>query len=240
MSESKDYSTDELLKLLEDLQSQNEAQRTQLESYEKLLSKAKAELSAERSAQERAQAKLIDTMRTQEQTLTELNASNNSLRRENEKLLKLSESERRLLSENEKLKTELMSCKRHLANQSAALDKVKASTQQAADKYIEAAKAFERLPAAADVDTLSKAVRRSTSIIRQGYIYTYIHWGIALLFVALVAVTGGYIYWTREDVADTKAAVTRGLYNKEGWGVLQGTQSDDAHQKYLQQKQNLK
>jgi len=58
--------------------------------------------------------------------------------------------------------------------------------------------------------------------------------------VALVAVTGGYIYWTREDVADTKAAVTRGLYDKEGWGVLQGTQSDDAHQKYLQQKQNLK
>lgn len=58
--------------------------------------------------------------------------------------------------------------------------------------------------------------------------------------MALVAVTGGYIYWTREDVADTKSAVTRGLYDKDGWGVLNGTQSDDAHQRYLKQKQQQK
>ena len=237
MSESKDYSIDELLTMLEDMQSQNEAQRTQLENYKKLLSKAKAELLAERAAQERAQAKLIDTMRTQEQTLTELNASNNSLRLENEKLLKLSESERQLSNENARLRTEVKTLKKSLEDQVAAATEVKRLTQASAAEYRQAAKAFDKLPSAADIDTLSKAVRRSTNVIRQGYIYTYIHWGIALLFAALVALAGGFIYWTREDVADTKSAVTRGLYDKDGWGVLNGTQSDDAHQRYLQQKQ---
>lgn len=212
MTESENYSNEEkLLTLVEELQSENE----QLQR------------------EQQAIAPLIQTIRQQEKLLTELKEQEQSLKDENEKLLLLSENEKQLKLENESLKEQLRSESLKSSSFSKRLEQLEREIQGSAGRFQQL---MDGLPKQEDIKAFSAAVHGANNEVENTHIFNFVNTAVVVVFVLLVAFTGWQVYQTRGDVQNTHSAVVRGIYDKEGWSVFNGTQSDNDHQRMKEQQ----
>lgn len=225
MNNSNDCSNEEkMLSLLTDLQAENERLRAQIQPIEPL----------------------IATIQQQERSLTELSAYNKSLTAENEKLLKLSEQERKLSEENRNLKQSVRELERSLKQKESEVRSLTEQARATADRFNILTK---MLPSSEDIANFSKAVSGAGKAVEQTHILNYVNYAVVGVFALLVVFCGWQVYYARADVKNLTQSVQEvynGIYNSEGWSVLEGTvmnewvysqKHPEAYQRYLQDKE---
>lgn len=213
MTESENYSNEEkLLKLVEELQSENEQLRNE----------------------QQAIAPLIQAIRQQEKLLTEQRGRIESLDSENERLMTLAENARQLESENSSLKEKLENESLKSNSLSKRFEQLEQEIQGSAGKFQQM---MDELPKQEDIKAFSAAIHGANNEVENTHIFNFVNTAIVVVFVLLVAFTGWQVYQTRGDVQNTHSAVVRGIYDKEGWSVFNGTQSDNDHQRIKEQQQ---
>ncbi len=225
MNNSNDCSNEEkMLSLLTDLQAENERLRAQIQPIEPL----------------------IATIQQQERSLTELSAYNKSLTAENEKLLKLSEQERKLSEENKNLQQSVRELERSLKQKESEVRSLTEQARATADRFN---KLTKMLPSSEDIANFSKAVSGAGKAVEQTHILNYVNYAVVGVFALLVVFCGWQVYHTRADVKNLTQSVqdvSNGIYNSEGWSVLEGTvmnervysqKHPEAYQRYLQDKE---
>lgn len=213
MTESENYSNEEkLLKLVEELQSENEQLRNE----------------------QQAIAPLIQAIRQQEKLLTEQRGRIESLDSENERLMTLAENARQLESENSSLKEKLENESLKSNSLSKRFEQLEQEIQGSAGKFQQM---MDELPKQEDIKAFSAAIHGANNEVENTHIFNFVNTAVVVVFVLLVAFTGWQVYQTRGDVQNTHSAVVRGIYDKEGWSVFNGTQSDNDHQRIKEQQQ---
>ena len=211
MTESENYSNEEkLLKLVEELQSENEQLRNE----------------------QQAIAPLIQAIRQQEKLLTEQRGRIESLDSENERLMTLAENARQLESENSSLKEKLENESLKSNSLSKRFEQLEQEIQGSAGKFQQM---MDELPKQEDIKAFSAAIHGANNEVENTHIFNFVNTAVVVVFVLLVAFTGWQVYQTRGDVQNTHSAVVRGIYDKEGWSVFNGTQSDNDHQRMKEQ-----
>ena len=115
--------------------------------------------------------------------------------------------------------------------------------EDSADRFRQLSKT---LPSQEDIQTFSKAVRGAEKAVESTHILNIGNYFVVGLFIVLVAFSGYQVYQTRQDIQSASTAIQNGLYNTEGWSVLEGTVMNEwvwsqkypeAYQKYLERKQ---
>ena len=96
---------------------------------------------------------------------------------------------------------------------------------------------MDELPKQEDIKAFSAAIHGANNEVENTHIFNFVNTAVVVVFVLLVAFTGWQVYQTRGDVQNTHSAVVRGIYDKEGWSVFNGTQSDNDHQRIKEQQQ---
>lgn len=247
---------EQLLDLLEQLQTENEKQKIQIAE----LTDSKNSLNAENEKmlialeqlqqdnekirlEQHAVAPLIQTIREQEQQLTSLEQQNNLLRGNSEKLLKLSEQERKLSSENNSLKQSVRELQSEIKKKEREIANLTTQVEDSADRFKQLS---QTLPSKEDIQSFSKAVRGAEKAVESTHILNIGNYLVVGVFVILVAFTGYQVYQTRNEMETASQSIQDALYNAEGWAVLEGTVQNEwvwgqkhpeAYQRYLERKQ---
>lgn len=189
---------------------------------------------------------LVQTIREQEQTISALKQQISSLessliegQKLNEDLMNLAENEKKikeqnrlLLKDNANLQNEIERLKENhaqkmnIANQQIAT--LKQQTEDIADDYKKFARAIPSADNFLDAASAAKGAQKEIGML---HALNIINIAVALIFVFFVAFCGWHSYKANKNAQaaqEAAQAATNGLYNREGFAVLDGTKSSKA------------
>lgn len=103
---------------------------------------------------------------------------------------------------------------------------------------------MKNLPTSTDVNNTKKSLCQLIDTAKalnaeadNTKIINYISWGVVAVCMVVVGAVGWISYGAKTQATKAHTAIVQGLYNNDGWSVLQGTQSDTIHQQYNKQKE---
>ena len=217
MSDLEELTDEErMMNLLEELQRENERLKAQQQPLEPLL----------------------QTIRQQEQEITQLNSSLIGERQQNEKLQELAKNEKKLHEENEKLrhensqmnerrlsyedseklKSENYNLRQRLQQSESDRDRLKKQLNEATTIH---------LPDEALLQRFTAALKGADSKARDIMLIHWINLAVVAVFVVL-AIGSGYLSYSASKAAEqANNAVQGGIYDKDGWSMIPGAYSNE-------------
>lgn len=190
MSDLEELTDEErMMNLLEELQRENERLKAQQQPLEPLL----------------------QTIRQQEQEITQLNSSLIGERQQNEKLLELAKNEKKLHEENYNLR-------QRLQQSESDRDRLKKQLNEATTIH---------LPDEALLQRFTAALKGADSKARDIMLIHWINLAVVAVFVVL-AIGSGYLSYSASKAAEqANNAVQGGIYDKDGWSMIPGAYSNE-------------
>lgn len=185
-----------------------------------------------KAQQQTAIEPLIQTIRQQEKSLTELSESRKSLTAENEKLTLLAENEKKLNADNERLTKLNAEQERRLKQKDSEIAALQRQNEALAANFDTITAA---MPKVEDVQRLTKTFKGAEQTISLVNVASWANTAFVVAFLVLVVFTGYHVYFADQNAEEAALAaqtavqkVDGGLYGADGYSVLHGSKSSQA------------
>lgn len=185
-----------------------------------------------KAQQQTAIEPLIQTIRQQEKSLTELSESRKSLTAENEKLTLLAENEKKLNADNERLTKLNAEQERRLKQKESEIAALQRQNEALAANFDTITAA---MPKVEDVQRLTKTFKGAEQTISLVNVASWANTAFVVAFLVLVVFTGYHVYFADQNAEEAALAaqtavqkVDGGLYGADGYSVLHGSKSSQA------------
>ena len=185
-----------------------------------------------KAQQQTAIEPLIQTIRQQEKSLTELSESRKSLTAENEKLTLLAENEKKLNADNERLTKLNAEQERRLKQKDSEIAALQRQNEALAANFDTITAG---MPKVEDVQRLTKTFKGAEQTISLVNVASWANTAFVVAFLVLVVFTGYHVYFADQNAEEAALAaqtavqkVDGGLYGADGYSVLHGSKSSQA------------